>query len=186
MPSVYCHACNTHSSVDDGEQLSCPSCGDSFVEVLQAPSASRRNGNHSGRRRRFHFVPGPGLPAEIDISAILSEVNSSSDAPDTEDFSEMILRMLRGAWNDDLSVLADRLMQEYEPRDNPASLSVRKNLIKLKVRPAGANGEPDDHEAFACAGEPCPICHEEFETEDCVAELPCSHVSIELVWNNYR
>ncbi len=84
-----------------------------------------------------------------------------------------------GASEEDfISMIASRLMDEYQPRQTPTAARIREALPTYAVRPAGAKGEPAATEACCCAGEPCTVCHEEFEEGLKVAELPCSHVSL--------
>jgi len=73
--------------------------------------------------------------------------------------------------------LATRMMDEYQPSARPTAQRVRISLETLRVRNADPASEPKGGEAFACAGEPCSVCHDEFSAGVGVIELPCSHVS---------
>lgn len=82
-----------------------------------------------------------------------------------------------GSEEDFISMIASRIMDEYQPHQTPTAARVRQALPTFVVRPAGAQGEPRPAEACCCAGEPCAVCHDEFDEGLKVAELPCSHVS---------
>ena len=80
-----------------------------------------------------------------------------------------------GSEQDWLDQLMSRLMDEYQPRSIPTAFRISAQLPMYDVRAKGAEGEPAANEAFACAGEPCSICHDEFAEGARVVELPCSH-----------
>jgi len=73
--------------------------------------------------------------------------------------------------------LRAQLFDMHEPPDRPTARRIRRLLPKLRVREGDPANEPGEGEAFACAGEPCAVCHDEFSAQTKVHELPCSHVS---------
>lgn len=75
--------------------------------------------------------------------------------------------------------IAARLMEEYQPPSNPTAFRILSKLPTYAVRARGAQGEPNPDEACAFAGEPCTVCHDEFDEGEKVVELPCSHVSFD-------
>jgi E3 ubiquitin-protein ligase RNF115/126 len=74
-----------------------------------------------------------------------------------------------------LDRIATQLMDEARPTVRATSKKIQENLPEVLVRPSNAVGEPAVDESFACADEPCSICHEDFVEKEKVVELPCSH-----------
>jgi hypothetical protein len=68
-----------------------------------------------------------------------------------------------------------QLADQHQPVSYPTASRIISALPTYNVRPRSSKGEPAPSEAFACAGEPCPVCHEEFVEKSKVAELCCSH-----------
>lgn len=81
----------------------------------------------------------------------------------------MFLDMLSSAFTDD------------QPATRPTAKSIQENIPEFLVRDKDAEGEPSIEEAFARAGDPCSVCHDDFQFKEKVVELPCSHVRVELV-----
>ena len=77
-----------------------------------------------------------------------------------------------------LDRIATRVMNEAQPTIRPTSKKIQENLPEVLVRASNAVGEPTLDESFACADEPCSICHEDFVEKEKVVELPCSHVRV--------
>ena len=77
-----------------------------------------------------------------------------------------------------LDRFATQVMDSTQPAAKPTSRKVQESLPEVFVRSAGSEGEPKKDEAFACAGEPCSVCHEDFVERESVVELPCSHVRV--------
>ncbi len=71
--------------------------------------------------------------------------------------------------------IAAGLMDQHEPTSFPTASRIIAALPMYDVRPRSAKGEPGPGEAFACAGESCSICQEEFPEKSKVVELFCSH-----------
>lgn len=77
-----------------------------------------------------------------------------------------------------LDRIATQLMDEVRPTVRATSKKIQENLPEVLVRASNAVGEPALDESFACADEPCSICHEDFVEKEKVVELPCSHVRV--------
>ena len=71
--------------------------------------------------------------------------------------------------------IAAQLMEQHQPTSFPTASKIVSSLPTYKVRPRSAKGEPGPNEAFACAGESCSVCRDEFVEKNKVVELCCSH-----------
>jgi Ring finger domain len=76
------------------------------------------------------------------------------------------------AW---MEQIAAQLMDQYQPTSFPTAARIVSALPTYDVRPRSSKGEPGPNESFACAGEPCSVCHDEFIEKSKVVELCCSH-----------
>lgn len=99
---------------------------------------------------------------------------------ETVDFSNLSGAFQLGdyASQDSLQAIMSRLMQAYQPPRQPTSRALVDSLPRLPVRPLDASSEATkscQHYASCAAGEPCSVCHENFEERLQVLELPCKH-----------
>lgn len=77
-----------------------------------------------------------------------------------------------------LEQILQRLMDQYQPQATPAASTAVAALPRLRVASAAdqASGAPPAEPVAACrAGDPCTVCHDEFEGGAEVMQLPCKH-----------
>ena len=86
-------------------------------------------------------------------------------------------QMFPGIWDQEqMDTIMSRIMEEHQPQSVATSKRVREALPRLKVRAKDdEKSYPDEGLAVAKAGEPCSVCHEDFEEAEEVIELPCQH-----------
>lgn len=161
---LFCHGCSTSNDIPERNvetqdiQITCPACGSDVVELVDTASQTGQNQPHPGNTTR-NRSPGFTGPGRFFAAFFNGMDRWGTDFPQE--------------WMDRL---ASQLMDEHNPSTKPTSKKAQDNLIEVMVRPQGASGEPKCDEAFTCAGEPCSVCHDEFNEREKVAELPCCHV----------
>lgn len=93
-----------------------------------------------------------------------------------------------------MDAIITRLMDQYRPRQHPTSQQVLDQLPRIAVSKAEAPGllsastqdasdaSIDDStsalvtsRAVVSVGEPCTVCHDTFQAEEQVLQLPCNH-----------
>lgn len=194
MTRVFCHYCSARFTVRASTWSGrCEHCGSSFTEILgtnardqprgqparaTGGSGSRTN-NPTGRIGRQRSTESEEEEEEEDgalannpmmmrlFSSLLEDYISGNGGINIDTMGSM-----GEAW---MEQVAAQLMDEYQPTSFPTAARIVSALPTYNVRPRSAKGDPGPGEAFACAGEPCSVCHDEFIEKSKVVELCCSH-----------
>lgn len=77
-----------------------------------------------------------------------------------------------------LEQILQRLMDQYQPQATPAASSAIAALPRLRVASTADladNAAPAEPVAACRAGDPCTVCHDDFEAGAEVMQLPCKH-----------
>lgn len=200
---VHCYACNETFSVEahppaynsDNERV-CPRCNSDFIELLgrQTENASTQaSWPPAAATFRRVIRLNNGTQVELHVAAAEIPTGGGPGAPfPTHGFpigpppwQPLPWHSLGdGFMQGSFDQLLNRLGQMYQPPTIPTAQETVDTLPRVKVpqtpmseEELARNTGPDGNPLYGhCrAGEACTVCHDDFQAEGTVLELPCHH-----------